>query len=110
MLLDPEKIRFLEPSFVIDMRTFPNFSTTSANIVESGNNHGYVDLISQPMQSLHLLHICNIYILGELTLDDEGNFDKKENLIVANEELATENHSILSISNTFANFFECQSL
>ena len=36
VLLDPEKIRNLEPSFVIDMRTFPNFATISANIVESG--------------------------------------------------------------------------
>ena len=63
-----------------------------------------------PIQSLRLLHICNIYILGELILDDEGNLDKKENLIVANEELASDNRSILSISNTFANFFQRQSL
>ena len=35
-LLDPKKIRNLEPSFVIDMRTFPNFSTANANVIESG--------------------------------------------------------------------------
>ena len=35
-LLDPRKMRNLEPSFVIDMRTFPNFSTANANVIESG--------------------------------------------------------------------------
>ena len=35
-LLDPKKIRNLEPSFVIDMRTFPNFSTANSNVIESG--------------------------------------------------------------------------
>ena len=36
-LLDPKKMRNLEPSFVIDMRTFPNFSTANANVIEPGN-------------------------------------------------------------------------
>ena len=35
-LLDPKKIRIFEPSFVIDMRTFPNFTTANANVIESG--------------------------------------------------------------------------
>ena len=35
-LLDPKKIRIFEPSFVIDMRTFPNFTTANENVIESG--------------------------------------------------------------------------
>ena len=36
VLLDPVRLKILEPNFTIDMRTFPNFSTQSAKVIESG--------------------------------------------------------------------------
>ena len=49
-------------------------------------------------------------VLDELDLDEYGNLERKDNVIVANEELATENTNILDISNILAEFFTNNSL
>ena len=49
-------------------------------------------------------------VLDELDLDEYGNLERKDNVIVANEELATENTHILDISNILAEFFTNNSL
>ena len=46
----------------------------------------------------------------DLILDDYGDIEGKENVIVANEELATDNENMLEISGTLANFFTDESL
>ena len=46
----------------------------------------------------------------DLILDDNGDIEGKENVIVANEELATDNENMLEISSTLANFFTDESL
>ena len=43
--------------------------------------------------------------LGQLILDEHGNIELKENVIVADEELALHNQNVLEISNTLAQFF-----
>ena len=52
---------------------------------------------------------CLIY-LDKLTLDEEGNLERKENLIVANEEFAVENKNILGLSDKLAEYFTNESL
>ena len=62
-----------------------------------------------------MLDLLTVYkshytVLGELDLDEYGNLERKDNVIVANEELATENTNILDISNILAEFFTNNSL
>ena len=55
------------------------------------------------------LSVLSLY-LEKLALDEEGILEKKENLIVANEEFAMENKNILNVSNKLAEYFTDESL
>ena len=62
-----------------------------------------------------MLDLLTVYkshytVLGELDLDEYGNLERKDNVIVANEELATENTHILDISSILKEFFTSNSL
>ena len=43
--------------------------------------------------------------LGQIVLDEYGNIEVTENVVVADEELALHNQNVLAISNTLAQFF-----
>ena len=59
--------------------------------------------------NFHLLSFLSLY-LEKLALDEEGVLERKENLIVANEEFAMENKNILNVSNKLAEYFADESL
>ena len=55
-------------------------------------------------------HFYCHFLSGKLGLDEDGNLERKENVVVANEEFATENKTILTLSNKLADYFMDESL
>ena len=67
------------------------------------------NVVSIKATNFRLLSFLSLY-LEKLALDEEGILQRKENVIVANEEFATENKNILNVSNKLAKYFADESL